>query len=199
MAKIYDFAVSKRDLQGTGRVGQLRREGLLPGVVYTQGGENLSVQFPATALKELLDEVSSTSILVSLDIEGVGKKEVFIQAVQKHNINGHIIHVDFLEVNDKKVITPKLPLVLVGEPVGAKLGGLLTQLKYSLSVKCLPKDLPEEISVDVSHLDVSQSMMIHEITFPEGCKPVLNDRVVIALVAKTRAAQAASAAGTDEA
>jgi len=198
MAKFYDLTVSVREQKGSGRVGKLRREGLLPGVVYTQEGENISVQFVEKDLVELLKATVSTSILIKLDIEGVGTKEVFIQSVQKHNINGNIIHIDFLETATDKLITPNLPLIFTGEPKGAKVGGLLTQLKYSLSVKCLPKDLPENISVDVSDLDVSQSMMIHQVTFPEGCTPVLNDRVVIALVAKTRAAQAAAAAGTEE-
>jgi len=195
MATTYDFSASVREQKGSGRVGQIRRQGLIPGVIYTKEGENLSIQFSAKDLSELLKQVPSTSILLNLDIDGAGKKEVFVQAVQKHNINGNIIHIDFLEVDADKVITPNLPLVLTGEPKGVAVGGLLTQLKYSLSIKCLPKDLPETISVDVSHLDVSQSMMIHEVTFPEGCTPVLNDRVVIALVAKTRAAQAAAASG----
>ena len=120
---------------------------------------------------------------------------MFIQDLQFDAIKGTILHADFLAVTDETVLTAKLPVVLKGEPKGIKLGGALEQLVHTLKVKALPNDLPQQIDADVTDLDISESLTIGDITFPSGVTPTLHDKVLVALVAMTRAAKSAGGEG----
>lgn len=184
-----------RKRTGSGVLKQMRREGLIPCVVYGGGEENQNLKINYKAFNDLLKTAASSNILINLDVEGK-EQQVFIQDIQFDDLKQAIVHADFMAVNDKTEIKAEIPLVLTGDPVGVKLGGLLEQMLYTIPVKCLPKDLPETLTTDVAHLDVSQLQSIGEMEFPEGVTPQLNEKVVVALVAKTRVAQSAS--GTEE-
>jgi len=183
-----------RQRTGSGVLKQMRREGFIPCVVYGSG-ENKNLKIEAKAFNDLLKGAPSSNILVDLGIEG-GTQQVFIQDIQFDDLKQEIVHADFLAVNDKTEIKANIPLVLTGDPKGVKVGGLLEQLLYTIPVKCLPQHLPETLSTNVEHLAVSEAHHIGEMEFPEGVKPTLHDKVVVALVAKTRAAQ--SMAATEE-
>jgi len=180
-----------RQRTGSGVLKQMRREGFIPCVVYGSG-ENKNLKIEAKAFNDLLKGAPSSNILVDLDIEG-GTQQVFIQDIQFDDLKQEIVHADFLAVNDKTEIKANIPLVLTGDPKGVKVGGLLEQLLYTIPVKCLPQNLPETLSTNVEHLAVSEAHHIGEMEFPEGVKPTLHDKVVVALVAKTRAAQSMAA------
>lgn len=186
-----------RQRTGSGAINAMRREGFVPSVIYG-ATENKNVKVHAKTFTDMLNAKPSSQILIDLDVEGHGTERVFIQDIQFDAITGQILHADFLSVTDKTVLTAKLPIKLHGEPEGVKAGGLLEQLVYSTKVKALPKDLPLTIDADVSNLDVSENLTIGDITFPDGVTPNLDSRVLVALVAKTRAAQSADADGGEE-
>lgn len=187
-----------RKRTGSGVLNQMRREGFIPCVVYGGGGENQNLKIQNKAFNDLLKNAPSSNILIELDVDGA-KQQVFIQDIQFNDLKQEIVHADFLAVNDKTEIRADIPLTLQGEPVGVKAGGLLEQLLYTIPIKCLPQNLPETLSTDVTHLNVSDAHHIGEMEFPEGVIPTLNDDVVVALVAKTRAAQSLGDAGDDTA
>lgn len=183
-----------RKRTGSGVLKLMRREGFIPCVVYGGEEENQNLKVPFKAFNDLLKTAPSSNIIIDLVIEGTAK-QVFIQAIQFDDLKQEIVHVDFLAVNDKTEIRADIPLTLTGDPKGVKVGGLLEQLLYTIPIKCLPKNLPETLTTDVAHLDVSEAHHIGEMEFPEGVKTLLHEKVVVAIVAKTRVAQSASAAG----
>ncbi len=182
-----------RQRTGSGAINAMRREGYVPSVVYG-ATENKNVKVHAKTFRDLLESKPSSQVIIELDIEGHGKQDVFIQDIQFDALSGEILHADFLALNDSTIITAKLPVRLNGEAVGVKAGGLLEQLVHSLKVRSLPKDLPLYIEADVTHLQVGDSLTIGDINFPEGVTPVLDARVLVALVAQTRVAKSAGAA-----
>ena len=182
------LVAQERQRTGSGVLNQMRREGLIPCVVYGGGGENLNLKIEYKAFHDLLKDAPSSNILIDLEIEGK-KQQVFIQDIQFNDLKQQMVHADFLAVNDKTEISADIPLTLTGDSVGVKAGGLLDQLLYTVPVKCLPQNLPESLTTDIAHLEVGTAHHIGEMEFPEGVKPTLNNEVVVALVAKTRVAQ----------
>ena len=181
-----------RKRTGSGVLKQMRREGFIPCVVYGGGEDSLNLKINTKAFNDLLKTAPSSNILIDLDIEGKSK-QVFIQDIQFDDLKQEIVHADFLSVNDKTEIRADIPLTLTSIPAGVKMGGLLEQMLYTIPVKCLPQNLPETLSTDVEHLKVSDAHHIGEMKFPEGVKPLLHEKVVVAIVAKTRIAQSADA------
>lgn len=192
-AKIQTLKATTRKRTGSGLLKQMRREGFIPSVIYGNATENLNIKVEAKTLKDMLQASASDSILVNLDIEGHGTQLAFLQDVQHDPVYNTIIHVDFWAVSDDTLITANLPLELVGEAQGVKAGGLLEQMIYNLEVTCLPKDLPALVEADVTSLEVSQMLYVGDVKFPKGVTPTLNEKVVVALVAKTRTAKSAEA------
>lgn len=171
----------------------MRREGYVPSVIYGGGSDNQNIKIDAKTFRDMLNHAVSDSFLVTLDIEGTGSQLAFLQDVQHNALTNEILHVDFLAVDQKTEIHANLPLELTGNALGVAEGGLLEQMLHSLEVSCLPKDLPESISADVSGLEIGAALHIGEMTFPDGVKPALNDDVVVAIVAKTRTAMSEDA------
>ena len=183
-----------RQRTGSGVLNAMRREGWVPSVVYGTNSENKNVKVHAKTFSDLLNAAPSAKILINLELEDGSEQLCFIQDLQHDALTGAILHCDFLAVDQETEIKAALPLVLVGEPVGVKIGGALEQTIHKLAIRAKVKDLPETIQTNVEHLNVSEQLRIGDVTFPEGVKPALNDKVVVALVAKTRAAQSAAAA-----
>ncbi len=191
------LAAESRQRTGSGVLKQMRREGFIPCVVYGNEEENQNLKIQSKAFNDLLKEAPSSNIVLNLELEGKAQ-QVFIQDIQFDDLKQQIVHADFLAVNDKTEIRADIPLILNGIPKGVKLGGLLEQMLYTIPIKCFPQDLPETLSTEVEHLAVSEAHHIGEMDFPEGVRPTLHDKVVVAIVAKTRVAQSQDAGGEEE-
>ena len=186
MAKPQTLKADQRARTGSGVLKQMRREGFVPSVIYGGGTENQNVKVHAKTFRDMLNNAASDSILVNLDVEGAGTQLAFLQDVQHNALTKEILHVDFLAVSETTSITANLPLELTGESVGVQEGGLLEHMLHSIEVSCLPKDLPESILADVSHLAIGEALHVGEMTLPEGVTPTATADVVVALVAKAR-------------
>ena len=197
MAKPQTLKADERARTGSGVLKQMRREGFVPSVIYGGGSENVNVKIDAKTLRDMLNNAASDSILVNLDLEGGKTQLAFLQDVQHNALSGEILHVDFLAVDEKTEISATLPLELAGEPAGVKVGGVLEQMLYSLEVRCLPNDLPETLSSEVSEMEIGDILNIGDLSLPEGVKATLNDDVVVAIVAKTRVSQSEEAAADE--
>lgn len=182
-----------RKRTGSGVLNAMRREGWTPSVIYGTNQENTNIKVPTKAFTDLLKEAPSAKILINVELEDGNTVLCFIQDLQYNALTGTLVHADFLAVTEESEIKAALPLVLQGEPAGVKIGGALEQTIHKLAIRSKVKDLPETIAANVEHLDVSESLRIGDIAFPEGVIPSLNDKVVVALVAKTRVAQSAAA------
>lgn len=187
MSKKTNLKAALRNRTGSGRLNQMRKEGWLPSVMYGMGKANQNLKVDARAFNDVLAHSSSENILINLDIEGVGTSLAFLQAVQHHGITGAAIHADFRAIDENTEITAHVPLHLSGEPVGVKNGGgLLEHTVHSLEIRCMPNDLPDTLTADVTHLQVGDSLHIGDLKLPQGVKATHAAEVVVAHLAKPR-------------
>ena len=194
MAKKTSLKAAPRNRSGTGRLKQMRREGWVPSVIYGKGTENINLKVDAKTFAELLAHSSSENILVNLDIEGHGTRLAFLQSVQHDSLSGITLHADFRAIDEKTAITAHIPTHLNGESPGVKAGGLIEQYIHAIEITCLPNDLPDTIEVDISNLQIGDSLHIGEIPYPTGVKPTQAAEVVVAHVSKAAAAVSEDAA-----
>ena len=170
---------------GSGNLKQLRSQGLVPGVVYGPGFDNVNIQVDAREFSRMLASAVSEHILVALDIDGKVVK-VLLKEIQHNPITNACLHVDFQAVKDSTVIHSIVPVILEGDPAGVALGGVLDQTIHELSVTCQVKDLPGSIKADVSGLKVGESLSIADLKLPAGVNTELAGDVIVAIVEAPR-------------
>lgn len=178
MAKILDLVAQPRTITGTGAVNRLRKTGTTPAVVYGRKVAPVNVQVDTKTFTKILQGSASDNILVSLKL-GSGDQLALVQEVQHDHLKGGITHIDFHAIAFDEEIHAEVPVEVVGEAPGLKFGGIVEAIHHSLEVRCLPKDLPEHISIDVSHLNLGESVHVGEIKLPEGVRAKLGADVVI--------------------
>ncbi|MDX9762983.1 MAG: 50S ribosomal protein L25 [Desulfomonilia bacterium] len=183
------------------KVRALRREGIIPAVVYGRGFETIMVQVSQKDLEKAYKQTLGAAI-INAGIEGK-KLPVLIHAIQRDNIKGDILHVDFLKVDLRHEVTVDVPLVFVGDSPAEKEGaGKIGREATSISLKCLPTDIPSEIEVDVSGIvDKHDVIRASDLKLPEGVvlgHGVSEDKVIAVLV-QTKFAEAPAEAATEEA
>lgn len=149
------------------------------------GGRNTPqvLEVPLKDLENVIHHSVSENILVDLTVTGDAQPQrlALVQEVQHHALSGQVLHVDFHEVSANEKVTITVPVESVGEPAGVKTGGgVLEHVLFKLKVRALPKDLPEFIEVDVSHLEVGQAIHLGDIVPPPGVE-VLGDKHVSVL------------------
>jgi large subunit ribosomal protein L25 len=186
MSQRSTLQVAPRKRSGTGALKRLRREGLVPAVVYGKKFDNINLKVNAKEIRDLLARSTSEHILVDLQIEGAGQQLALIQDVTHNPLSGNIVHIDFHAIKEDEKIHARVPVRLTGESAGVKLGGLLEQQIHTLEISCLPKDLPEAIVYDVSHLNTGDFVHINELPFPEGVQPKLSGDVIAIHIAAPR-------------
>src|SRR6266581_1044877 len=160
-----------RTLAKRSGVKKLRATGRVPAVIYGRQAPPQNLEVGLKELEELIHHSVSETILVDLAVDGVAKsgRLALVQEVQHHPLTGKVLHVDFHEVAENEKVTVTLPVETSGEAVGVKTGGgVLEHVLFKITVRALPKDLPELITVDVSHLNIGQAVHIGEIHAPPG-------------------------------
>lgn len=161
-----ELAAQMRTATGKGAARSLRREDKVPAVIYGPKAEPLTVSVANNRLEKLLREMGEESKLLRLSIEdGEDRKvrQVLIREVQVHPVRRQFLHVDFYEVPLDHPIVIEVPVELLGEPVGVKEGGLLNLIRRTLSVRCLPGDIPEKVSVDISGLEIGYAVHVADL------------------------------------
>ncbi len=170
MSEHISLQASRRDQLGSNAVNRLRHEGRIPAILYGSGDPQ-PLEISSRDFVEALHKSTSENALVDLTIEDEGKKShlALIQDVQHHPIKDSILHIDFHEVRADQKIQAHVPITEIGNPDGVKnKGGVLDHLVRELHVECLPKDLPSEIEVDITHLDLEQALHVSDIQLPAG-------------------------------
>jgi large subunit ribosomal protein L25 len=190
MAQQAKLTVQTRAEVGRNAIKKVRKQGLIPGVIYGVGHEPINLEVNSRQLSTVLAHSSSENILLDLEIiDGDNKRNslAMIQEVQHHPLQRRILHVDFHAVSATEKITAEVPIETVGEPVGVKTGGgLLEHILRDLEVECLPGDLPERIQVDVTSLDVSQSIHVKDLQLPAGVEAITDGDLTVVAVSAPR-------------
>lgn len=202
MAQKTSLKAAPRARTGSGRLNQMRREGWLPSVIYGRGIENRNLKVDAKTFNEVIAHSSSDNIVVNLDIEGEGPRLAFLQSIQHDPLTGAAVHADFLAIDSKTEITAHIPAVPKGESVGVKAGGVVEQYLHSIEITCLPDDLPESIELDISGLEIGDSLHLGEIKYPKGVRPTHGGDVVVIHIGRAGSGadlEATAAEGTAEA
>jgi large subunit ribosomal protein L25 len=170
MAKQVKLAVERRETTGRSAARKLKARGIVPAVVYGGREKAQPVQLSRRDLTSVLSHAAGENILVELEIAGEGNTRMaMLQEVQHSPVGGEVLHVDFHAVSMDEKIEADIPLEPTGTANGVKnFGGLLEQSLRELTVECLPRDLPDRITVDVSNLNIGDSIHVRDIRLPDG-------------------------------
>ena len=180
----------------------VRAKGLIPANLYGKTGAPQNVEVNAKAFDDLVHMAHTEIILVDLTVTGDARPErlALVQDVQHHPLSGAVLHVDFHEVKPEEPVTIRVPIESTGIAAGVKNGGgTLEHVLLRVKVRALPKDLPEQINVDVAHLEIGQSIHISQIKAPEGVELLGNKELTVFAVAAplTEIAETTAAAGAE--
>jgi large subunit ribosomal protein L25 len=170
MAKQVKLSATRRTGTGRSAVRKIKAQGAVPAIIYGAKNKSEALQVSKRDISLMLSHASGENILVELEIEGEkAGRLALVQEVQHAPIGGDILHVDFHAVSIDQMIEAEVPLEPTGTAEGVKtFGGLLEQALRSLEIECLPKDLPDIITVDVSHLNIGDAIHVGEIPLPQG-------------------------------
>lgn len=157
----------KRDESGKGAARKLRARGRVPAVLYGHGVGPVSVSVGAKDLYRVLHGSAGTNVLVNLTVDGA-EHLALPREIQRDHVRGRYVHVDFLAVRRDEKVTVSVPVRVVGESPGVKVGGVVEHHLWELQVECLPGDVPDGIDADVSELQVGDSLRVSDIVAPEG-------------------------------
>lgn len=172
-----------RSQTGRGEVKKLRSAGRVPATIYGRQAQPLNLELIADDLETLIHHSLSENILVDLKLDQASHLAL-VQEIQHHPLSRQVLHVDFHEVSATEKVTVMVPVETVGEAVGVKTGGgVLEHVLFKLKVRALPKDLPEQILVDVSALEVGKSIHVGEIKAVEGVEILGNKQTPVLSVA----------------
>lgn len=153
---------------------RIRREGGIPATVYGKGIESQTIMIESENLAQLLKTPGGRLSLIDLKIDGKGSKAhpVMIQTIQRDPISNQVLHVDFHRVSMNEPVHAQVPITLMGDAPGAKMGGILEQVTRELDVKALPDRIPTRIDVDISALELGESVHVSDVQLGEGVEVV---------------------------
>ncbi len=178
----FKIKAEKRDVFGKNASRRLRRERMIPAILY--GGDVSNV--PLTLRKQDVfmilrsDTGENTVFQVSFDSE---IRDVMIKELQRDPVTDEILHADFVHIAMDKVIQVSVPVMSVGEAVGVKAeGGFVDFITREVEVECLPKNIPEHIEIDISDLHLRQSLKAGDITLPEGVKLITSSDTILVMI-----------------
>jgi large subunit ribosomal protein L25 len=194
----------RRDTFGRNNAGRLRREGKIPAVLYggaTREGEPLAVD--PKALMQILHSHSGVNTLIALKLEGTSDTRVLVKEYQLDPVSRKLIHADFYRIAMDKVLRVSVPVHLTGEAKGVKAqGGVVEFVNRDVLIECLPADIPEHLTVDVTELMLNDGIRVRDLPTGGKWKPVTEGDLLIVHVvapkveAEPAPAEAAAAAAT---
>jgi large subunit ribosomal protein L25 len=204
MAERKDFRVQAKPRDGRGKndARRARRAGMVPITVYGGGAETVSAVAQLRDLAAILRSEAGRNTIFTIDVEGIGESEVMFHDRQIDPVKGRLIHADLTRLVKGQKIEVTVPLHLSGEPIGVKeKQGVLEQIIREIQIRCEPRDIPDTLDIDVSHLDVHDTLHVSDIKVSDGIE-ILNDpELVLATVSivKEEAEPAPAAEGEEPA
>jgi len=181
------LTVSERTKLGSSESRRLRKQGLIPGVLYGRS-QPVAIAIGERELRAALTTASGSHAVLEVAIDGGSGHSAILKEYQRDKIRGTITHVDLQEVRLDQPIQTSVTLTLVGEPAGVKVGGVLAQITNEINVEALPLEVPQHLEADISGLEIGDVLKLSDIEIPAGVT-LLDDpeETVIATVTHQRA------------
>ncbi len=187
MATSASITADRRQETGKGAARAGRRSGRVPGVLYGHGEESVVVSVDALELNRLIQSISIENTIVDLKVKGEkAPLKVLIREVQRHPYRDDVLHIDFFHIAMDEMIHVDVPVLLVGVPTGVKnKGGVIDHQLREIEINCLPANIPENIEIDISELDIGNSVHVSDLDLPD--LEILSDpeRSIVAVLAPT--------------
>ena len=175
MAELKTLSVQKRTAFGKGANRRLRAEALVPGVYYTADGQNIPVQMAELPLVKMYEQVGRTNVFqLELEDENGAKTlhPVFVWDAQYSPVKSTFTHIDFLGVDLDKEIQVKVQVEYAGTPKGVKVGGKMETYRDEVVLAAKPTDMPRKLVLDVTGMEIGQTIRVSTMPLPEGVRPV---------------------------
>ena len=161
--------VRKRERRGSADARRLRKQGLIPGVLYGRGNDAQAISIPERDLRRVLTGPGGLHAILDIVLDGDGNAHASIlKDYQVDKVRGHLTHVDLQEVRLDQPIQATVTVQLVGEPLGAKEGGVLSQVQREINVEALPMEIPEHLELDVSDMAIGDTLRLADLPAREG-------------------------------
>lgn len=182
------ITATPREGRGKGDARKLRDTGRVPGVVYGRHEDTRAISLDAHELEQLFSRISVENTIIELSVEG--EKEAvstLVREVQSHPYRAQVLHVDFYQVHAGEELEVDVPIRLEGVPLGVREeGGVLDHVIHDLAVKCLPSKIPSVLTLDVSALEIGDSLHVRDIALPEGVTSMIDGERTVCGVAAPR-------------
>lgn len=157
-----------RTAKGNGPARAMRRDGRIPAVLYGSQTDPNMISIGARDLENILKQGNISRSIINLDIDGEkGTKAAMVKEMQTHPLSRNVLHVDFYEVDMKRKINVNVPVVTTGKSAGVELGGMLQIIRRELEVYCLPNAIPQTITIDITDLEIGDSVHVNDIEIGE--------------------------------
>jgi large subunit ribosomal protein L25 len=184
MAKDASLAAQSRGEVGKGPNRRLRSAGRVPAVVYGRGEQTRLLSVDALELERLFSRIRVENTIITLRIEGErAPVKALVREVQMNPVRGDVLHLDFYQIRAGERLTVEIPIRLVGLAPGVKAGGILQQSLNEIQVRCMPDAIPQLIEVEISALEIGDSIHLRDVTPPAGVEFLVEgDRTVCSVV-----------------
>ncbi|MCX7770546.1 MAG: 50S ribosomal protein L25 [Proteobacteria bacterium] len=174
--------LEKRESAGKNHSRALRKDGKIPVVLYSSKNENYLGIVNSKELSKNLKKGKTILFNIESTDSILNGKRAFIKDIDKDPVSDKILHIDFYIVPEKELIKIDVPIKLTGKPIGVTKGGILEQERHEITIKTMPENVPDFIEVDVSSLDIGDSIHFGEIKLPEGVSLAENPSIAVATV-----------------
>lgn len=168
--ELIELKASIRTGRKKGPSRRLRVEGRIPAVLYGPGADTISLSIDTAELDKAIKSKTGSQAFFDVKIEGgvIANKTVMIKDVQIHPVTRQMIHADFYEIAMDRKIRAMAPVTVSGKSIGVENGGMIQIIRRELEVLCFPNQMPEEIDIDITNLDIGDSVHIEDIATEEG-------------------------------
>jgi large subunit ribosomal protein L25 len=186
--EIFDVKVHERKSTGKGPARGLRRQGLVPAVLYGPKAETLLLTVSGDELENIYKQSQSEHVLLNLAIENGGTKNrtAMIKEIQTSPVENEFLHVDFYEISLDEEIVVKVPVEVTGKSKGVERGGFLQLVRHRLEVSCLPTNIPATIQIGITELDIGDSIHVEDVAVADDVKLLFDvNFTVVTVVAPT--------------
>lgn len=178
MADATSFPAQKRERAGKGAARAVRRAGMVPGVIYGENKDPISISVAPGIIQKGLESGHFFNTVYTIEVEGGSAERAIPRDVQAHPVTDAALHVDFLRVGRRTRLAVNVPVTFINEDAcpGLEQGGQLAIVRHEVELSCQADAIPGEITADLSGLEIGDTIRISSISLPEGVTPTITDR-----------------------